>query len=144
MRRPGSETSVGSSPLTSVVLTDWLSMHIALGVGFAGFLGTDLDPKCIEELGPRTVIAPLGEVLEHGALGKEIVGEHFPLAAGAVEVQDLVDNLSHFHRPRPTAMLAWRNQRLQNGASSQNGDRHLAAARFEGDSRTPARSQSPF
>ena len=29
-------------------------------------------------------------------------------------------------------------------ASTQNGDRHLAAARFQDDSRTPARSQSPF
>ena len=55
---------------------------------------------------PGAVIPPGGEVFVDGALGWEVVGEHVPLAARAVEVEHGVDDFSHIGGPRSSAGLS--------------------------------------
>src|SRR5208337_1291322 len=86
-----------------------------IGSSLAAFLGTNLDTKRIDELGPSAVVAPLREVFVHSTLGKQVMREHVPLATGAIEVLDRVDDLPHIDDTRPTAVLARWNQRLQDG-----------------------------
>ena len=107
------------------VVTAFLAAHLGglhrlavdahrTGRRLAAFLDTDLAPQHIDELGPSAVVAPLGEILVHGALGKQVVGEHVPLATAAVQVENRVDDLPHIHGPRPTSVLGFRNQRFEN------------------------------
>jgi hypothetical protein len=44
---------------------------------------------------PGAVVPPSREVVVDGALGRQVVGEHVPLAARAVEVEDRVEHLAH-------------------------------------------------
>jgi transposase len=44
---------------------------------------------------PSSVVTPLGKVVVNGALGRQVLGQHTPLAARTVEVEDGVEHLSH-------------------------------------------------
>jgi hypothetical protein len=57
---------------------------------------THVLPKGIRNSLPSAVIAPLGEVVVNGALGRQIVRQHTPLAARTVEVEDGVEHFTHF------------------------------------------------
>lgn len=54
-----------------------------------------------------------GKKLVDGALGKQIMREHVPLATRAIEIHNRVDDFPHIDLARPAATLAWRDQRLQ-------------------------------
>ena len=56
--------------------------------------GADLPTQGIEDLLPGAVGLPLLEVVVDGALGRQVVREHVPLAARAVEVGDGVEHLA--------------------------------------------------
>jgi hypothetical protein len=43
---------------------------------------------------PSSIVSPLGEVVVNRALGRQIVRQHVPLAAAAVEVEDRIPNHS--------------------------------------------------
>ena len=60
------------------------------------------------------VLPPPGEVVVDGALGRQVVREHVPLAAGTVEVEDGVDHFPHLDLPRPSHPVD-RDQRLDDG-----------------------------
>ena len=49
------------------------------------------DAQCVDHPRPGAIIAPPGKVLVHRALGKQIVGQEFPLAAGSVLIQQCQD-----------------------------------------------------
>src|SRR5512135_2595569 len=49
------------------------------------------------------VVPPLVEVPPHGALGREVLGEVAPLAAGAEDVEDGVDDVPHVGLAGPSA-----------------------------------------
>src|SRR5216684_6121578 len=67
-----------------------------------------------QDLGPCPVIAPLGKIVVHTAFGKQIMRQHVPLAATAVQIQERVEYLTHVDFPGPAPLVAagsW-NQRL--------------------------------
>ncbi len=49
-----------------------------------------------------------------GALGRQVVRQHIPLAAGAVEVEDSVEHLTHVDLPGPADFVDG-DQRLDDG-----------------------------
>lgn len=53
-----------------------------------------LDPQALVELFPQAAFAPGAEVLEDGGLGRKVLGQHAPLTAGAVEIEDGVEDVS--------------------------------------------------
>jgi len=61
----------------------------------------DLPAEGVEDLLPGPVVPPLGEVVVHRALGRQVVGQHVPLAAGAADVEDGIEHLPHVDRPWP-------------------------------------------
>ena len=80
------------------------------GAGFArGFLAAleverdGCDPACRPSA---------GEVIMHGASGRQILGQRAPLAAGAQNVHHAVDHLADSDAPFAAAGLARRDQRL--------------------------------
>src|SRR5262245_44261570 len=68
--------------------------------GHAGLLAQGGD-----HLGPGSVVAPLGKVVIHGALGQQVVRQHIPLAATAVQVEQGIEDFPHVYLPR--ASSAW-------------------------------------
>jgi hypothetical protein len=71
----------------------------------------DPGPQRVEDRLPGAVVTPAGEVAGHRALGEQVVGEHVPLAAGAVEVEQRVEDLAHVDRAGPAAGLGRGDQR---------------------------------
>src|ERR1035437_10731462 len=65
------------------------------GVGVTTLGHADLLPQTVEDLLPRAVGLPLGEVVVHRALGRQVMGEHGPLAPRTIEVEDRVEPLPH-------------------------------------------------
>ena len=86
----------------SVALTVWLSMLPDAGVGVVTAGHADLLAQGVEDLLPGAVGLPLGEVVVDGALGRQVVREHVPLAARAVEVEDGVEHLPHVDLAGPS------------------------------------------
>ena len=74
----------------------------------------DLTPQGVHHVLPGAVVAPLGEVVVDGALGREVVRQHVPLAARTVDVEDGVEDLSHVHLPRPSGEIDG-DERLDQG-----------------------------
>ena len=64
----------------------------------------DLPPQGVHDRLPGAVVAPLAEVVVDGALGREVVRQHVPLAAGAVDVEDGVEDLAAC---RPHGACRW-------------------------------------
>src|SRR5262252_7325853 len=62
---------------------------------------------------PRATVSPLRKVFIDGALGQQVVWQQVPLAPGAIEVQESVDDVAHVHRSRSPAGLRWGKKRLQ-------------------------------
>ena len=56
----------------------------------------------VEDLLPGAIVAPLGEVFVDGALGRQVVRQHVPLAAGAIDVEDRVDHFPEINLARPS------------------------------------------
>jgi len=83
------------------------------GGRFASRCDADLRPQRIDDPLPSAVIAPLGEIAEDRALGRQVVRQHVPLATAAIEVQNRVDNLPEINVPRTAEIVRalWRQQR---------------------------------
>src|SRR5215510_14466523 len=64
-----------------------------------------LAERC-DDLVPGPVVTPLSKVVRGRALGKEIVGEHIPLAATAMEIANRVEDFPPLDRARATSALA--------------------------------------
>lgn len=43
---------------------------------------------------PDPFALPFSEVMVHGAVGGQVVGQHFPLTSGSLHVEDTIENLS--------------------------------------------------
>jgi hypothetical protein len=69
--------------------------------------GGDPDPTPQGVVDPLlgAVVPPLGEVVVDGALGRQVVRQHVPLAAGAVEIEQGVEHLPHVVSPGPADLL---------------------------------------
>ena len=81
---------IATRPPFSVVLTDWLSMMAALGVG--------LLPSAFRTLGlmdsfPCTILSPFPKIPPHGAPRREVMRQGSPRAAVAQNVHNAVDDL---------------------------------------------------
>src|SRR5262245_21559279 len=76
-------------------------------------LPPDLSAQRVHHALPRAIVSPLRNVVIDGALGQQVVWQHVPLAPGAIEVQDSVDDFAHVHRSRSPAGLRWGKKRLQ-------------------------------
>src|SRR5512135_3808847 len=55
----------------------------------------DLLPEGVPDPLPSAVVPPRGEVVVDRALGRQVMREHVPLAARAVEVEEGVEHLPH-------------------------------------------------
>ena len=85
-------------------------MQAALGVGSRR--DADSRSQHVDQLLPCAVVAPLGEVLVNRTLGGQVVGQHVPLAAAVVDVQNRVDHLAQVDLPRTTeAVRSLRRQK---------------------------------
>ena len=71
-------------------------------------------PQGIYDDPPGPVIAPASEVEIHVALGRQVVRQHVPLATGAIEVEDGVEDLAHVVDARP-ADIGGGDQELDDG-----------------------------
>src|SRR5512135_765232 len=72
-------------------------------------------PQGLEESLPRAIDPPVTERgVDGGPLG-EIMGQHPPRAAAAVDVEDAIDDVAHDHLAWPPAWLGRRDQRLKDG-----------------------------
>jgi len=60
----------------------------------------------------RAVPSPQRQVIVHRALGRQVLGQSAPLAAGCQNVEDPVQDLAHDHRPLAAAALGRRDQGL--------------------------------
>ena len=60
----------------------------------------------------RVVPAPEVEIIIHGALGRKVFGKRGPLATGAQNIHQPVDDLAHDDSSLAAAALARRDQRL--------------------------------
>src|SRR5262249_16383401 len=74
------------------------------GAGVVGLLlGPDLAAQGVVDPVQCPVAAPGVEVAPGGALGREVAGQIAPLAAGAEEVEDGVDDVPHVGLAGPAA-----------------------------------------
>ena len=81
-----------------------------------GLLGrADLAAEPVVDLVQGPVMPPLVEVPPDRALGREVVGEIAPLAAGAEEVEDGIDDIPQVGRAGPTAAGFGRDVGLDQG-----------------------------
>src|SRR5262245_40052201 len=75
---------------------DRLAVHAGRGPGMVGLLGgADLLAEPVVDGVQGAVVPPLVEIPPHGTLGREVLGEIPPLAAGAEDVEDGVDDVAH-------------------------------------------------
>src|SRR5262249_35253188 len=80
----------------------------------AGLLADLLAEGAVETL-PGAVVSPLAEVVVGGGPGAVALGQGGPLAAGAVDVQDGVDDVVQVDLPGAAAGLGRREQRRDAG-----------------------------
>src|SRR5208282_2153917 len=57
----------------------------------------------------RTVVIPAAEVIVHRAARRQILWQRSPLTAGAQDIHQPVDDLTHVYGPLVAATLGWRN-----------------------------------
>ena len=92
---------------------DRLAIDARGGAAVVGLLGrADLAAEPVVDLVQGPVMPPLVEVPPDRALGREVVGEIAPLAAGAEEVEDGIDDIPQVGRAGPTAAGFGRDVRL--------------------------------
>src|SRR6516165_4756874 len=71
-----------------------LAVHAGAGARVVRLLGrADLAAEQVVDLVQRPILTPLVEVAPDGALGREVLGEVTPLAAGAEDVEDGVGDI---------------------------------------------------
>src|SRR5712692_10401719 len=70
----------------------------------------DLFPHRRQHLGPCPISAPLGKIVRHAAFGQQVLRQHVPLAATAVQIQERVEYLSHVDFPGPASASAARRR----------------------------------
>src|SRR4051812_15183236 len=74
---------------------DRLAVHAGRGPGLRGlFLRADLSAERVVDVVQGTVVPPLVEVAPDGGLGREVLGQVAPLAAGPQDVEDGVHHLT--------------------------------------------------
>jgi hypothetical protein len=54
---------------------------------------------------PSSIGLPLGEVIARGALGRQVVRKHVPLAPGAVEEENGIEDFSHLDDAWPSRLI---------------------------------------
>ncbi len=85
------------------------------GVGISSGGLTDLATQGVHDLLPGAVVTPTCEVIIDSALGQQVMGQHVPLAAAAVEVEQAVENLTQIDAAWPSARFGVTESGLQNG-----------------------------
>src|SRR5215217_6550528 len=94
-----------SGPPISVVLTDWISIHTALGGRLAPRCPAGAFAQGLDHLGPGPVVAPLRKVVIDCALGQQIMRQPVPVAPAPVQIKKRVEDFPHVDRTRVPA--AW-------------------------------------
>lgn len=61
-------------------------------------------------LGPGPVITPLRKIVIHTTLGEQVMGQHLPLAAAAVQIQERIEHLAHIEFPRTASPIIARSR----------------------------------
>src|SRR5208337_2760429 len=85
---------------------DRLAVDARRGPGRVGLLSrADLAAKKVVDGFEGAVVSPLVEVPPDGALGRKILGEVTPLAAGAEDVEDGIDDVAQIGLARPSARI---------------------------------------
>src|SRR6266852_2758079 len=83
-----------------------LAIHAGGGAGGVRLLGrADLGAEEVVDGVQGAVVPPLVEVPPHGGLGREVLGEVAPLAAGTQEVEDGIDDVAQVGRARSPARV---------------------------------------
>src|SRR5215468_1536620 len=60
----------------------------------------------LDQLGPCPIVAPLHKIIIDGTLGQQIVRQHLPLAATAVQVEQRIQDVPHVDLPRAPSSWA--------------------------------------
>src|SRR5262245_19580415 len=60
----------------------------------------------LDQLGPGPIVAPLHKIIIDGTLGQQIVRQHIPLAATAVQVEQRIQDFPHVDLPRAPSSWA--------------------------------------
>src|SRR5262249_1166975 len=106
---------VGPALLAAFAGGDRLAVDAAgAGGRLALLLAADLLPQRVVDLLQGAVVPPLVEVAPDGALGREVLGQVAPLAAGPHDVEDGVEHVAHRGRAGPAAGVH-RDQGLDQG-----------------------------
>ena len=96
----------------SALLTLWLSMMAAVGARLArGGLATAHVKRVVDAI-ERAVPVPQIEIIVDRRARRQVLGDRPPLAAGAQDIHQTVDDLPHVHRTLVAAALGRRNERL--------------------------------
>src|SRR5215831_4197362 len=66
---------------------------------------TSLLTQGSDYLGPGAVVAPLGKVFIHRTLRQQVVRQHIPLVATAVQIEQGIEDFPHVYLPRTSS--AW-------------------------------------
>jgi len=115
----------------------------ARGAGRRFATGFDADSRSqrVHHRLPHAIVAPLGEVVVDRALRQQVVRQHVPLAARAIEVQQSVHHFPHVGGSRTPAVNrpGSGNQRLQDGPLFVSQIRGIGLPRVRGG-RHPAHS----
>src|SRR5208283_849626 len=106
--RPPS-TRIGSF---SALLTLWLSMMAAVGLASREAARATSHVKRVVDAIERAVPAPQIEIIVDRRARWQVLGDRPPLAAGAQDIHQAVDDFAHVHRPPVAAALGQRNERL--------------------------------
>ncbi len=90
-----------------------LSVHDSYIIDYTRFLAMKFARRRhqkMADLFKNTVIAPAVEIVAHSGHRREIIGQHPPRTAGAGDVQNGIQNISHCGLARTTRSFGWRNE----------------------------------
>src|SRR5712691_4343079 len=81
----------------------------------------------LDYLGPCPIVAPLDKVVIDGTLGQQIVRQHIPLAATAIQVEQCIQDFPHVDLPRAPSSWA-----LLGGGDHRSHDGPLLVRQIRG------------
>ena len=56
------------------------------------------------------IVSPAVEIVAHGGHRREIIGQHAPRTTGAGDIQNRIQNITHFGLTRAARCLGWWNE----------------------------------
>src|SRR5262245_56404356 len=86
---------VDQGPPFSVAFATWVSMMAAVGSGSRPLAVRHCSQQCLMDAVKHAVAAPFPEVVVNHGVRWKVPGQLLPLAAGAIDVADGIENLAH-------------------------------------------------